>query len=115
MADKAAAGPAPPLLPALQEAINKFSAWAVQHLKAEQGASIITAPLYHYTDGRGLKGILESGRVWFTDYRHLNDPSELTHGVDMARDVARGLSTEADGCAQLFREHFVNRRAILTP
>jgi hypothetical protein len=108
MTDAAAGSPAQPLSPALQEAINKFTAWAEQHLQAEQDASTITAPLYHYTDGRGLKGILESGRVWFTDYRHLNDPSELTHGVDMAHDVARLLSAGADGRVRLFLEHFAD-------
>jgi hypothetical protein len=95
----------------LQEAINKFSAWSQQHLQAEQDASAITMPLYHYTDGGGLKGLLASGRLWFTDYRHLNDPSELTHGIDMARDVARGLgnaATGADAPKGLFLEHFTD-------
>jgi hypothetical protein len=97
------------VLPAvLQEAIDKFSTWAKQHLQAEQDASAISVPLYHYTDGRGLKGILESGRVWFTDYRHLNDPSELTHGIDMAHDVARLLGTGADGRVRLFLENFAD-------
>jgi Protein of unknown function (DUF2971) len=108
MTDAAAGSPEPPLSPALQEAINKFTAWAKQHLQAEQDASTITAPLYHYTDGRGLKGILESGRVWFTDYRHLNDPSELTHGIDMAHDVARLLGTGADGRVRQFLKHFAD-------
>jgi Protein of unknown function (DUF2971) len=107
MADKGKAGsPTEPLPAVLQVAIDKFSAWAVQHLKAEEGKNTITAPLYHYTDGRGLKGIIESGRVWFTDYRHMNDPSELIHGIDMAQDVARLLTTGADGRIGLFLECF---------
>jgi hypothetical protein len=97
-----------PLPPVLQEAIRKFNAWTEQHLKAEQDASTIAEPLYHYTNGHGLKGILESGRVWFTDYRHLNDPSELTHGIDMARDIARRLATGTDGLVRLFLETFVD-------
>src|SRR5687768_10197869 len=35
--------------------------------------------LYHYTDAAGLIGMLESGLVWGTDYRFLNDKSELAH------------------------------------
>src|SRR5208282_4143874 len=81
-----AMNPKPPLPPVLQEAIGRFMAWAEQYLLAEENASTITVPLYHYTNGQGLKGMLESGRVWFTDYRRLNDPSELTHGIDMAHD-----------------------------
>jgi len=35
--------------------------------------------LWHYTTLEGLSGILESQRLWATDYRHLNDSSELEH------------------------------------
>ena len=31
---------------------------------------------YHYTDAQGLLGIIQSGRLWATDIRFLNDPSE---------------------------------------
>ena len=34
--------------------------------------------IYHYTDDRGLQGILKSGKFWLTDIFNLNDPSELT-------------------------------------
>jgi hypothetical protein len=103
-----AAKPEPPLPPVLQNAIDKFRAWVEQHLLTEQNASTITVPLYHYTNAQALKGMLESGRVWFTDYRHLNDPSELTHGIDMAHDVARLLGTGADGRVRCFLEDFAD-------
>lgn len=107
------ASASPPVLPAaLQEAIDQYRAWSGRHLQAEQDASSITAPLYHYTDGHGLKGILQSGQIWFTDYRYLNDPSELTHGADKARDVARQIVNEADGLARLF---FQNLADVFTP
>jgi hypothetical protein len=91
----------------LQQAIETFKDWTSQHLLSEQNSSI-AATLYHYTDVRGLKGILEAGRIWFTDYRHLNDPSELTHGIDMARDVAHQIATGADGRVRLFLEYFLD-------
>jgi hypothetical protein len=99
---------AAPLAPVLQEAIDDFSAWALQRLKSEQDANTIDAPLYHYTNGIGLRKILESGRIWFTDYRHMNDPSELTHGIDMARDQARLLGNGADGRVRMFLEYFLD-------
>jgi hypothetical protein len=34
--------------------------------------------LHHYTSFCGLKGIVESGSVWATHYRHLNDSTEVT-------------------------------------
>lgn len=95
------------LPPELKRAIDRFTAWARKCLHIEDTENKIDFTLYHYTDGQGLRGILESGRLWFTDYRHLNDPSELTHGIETARDVARLLCNGADGRACLFLETFV--------
>jgi hypothetical protein len=61
--------------------------------------------LYHYTDGRGLSGIAESQTIWFTDYRHLNDPSELSYGVDKARDLIRLKETGADADGRAFLQY----------
>jgi len=47
----------------------------------------VTAPLYHYTDARGLEGIISTQQIWLTHYRHLNDPSELEFGMTIARKV----------------------------
>jgi len=97
-----------PLPAELQQAIETYKEWTRQHLLSEQNNSTIATTLYHYTDVRGLKGILESGQVWFTDYRHLNDPSELTHGIDMARDVAHQIAAGADGRVRLFLDYFLD-------
>jgi hypothetical protein len=81
-----------PLPPQLQQAIEAFKGWTSQHLLSEQSSSTIATTLYHYTDMRGLRGIFEARQTWFIDYRHLNDPSELIHGIDMARDVAHHIA-----------------------
>jgi hypothetical protein len=105
MADKGeAASPTEPLPAVLQAGIDKFNQWAEKHLLSEQQKNTIETPLYHYTDGRGLKGIIESQTIWFTDYRHLNDPSELIHGIEMAHDVMRLAASGADGRVRLFLE-----------
>lgn len=46
----------------------------------------IPEKIYHYTDGNGLKGILESGTFWLTDIFCLNDPSEIDFGKKIAAD-----------------------------
>ena len=43
--------------------------------------------VHHYTSLEGALGILESGRVWFTERAHLNDPSEISHGIQIAREL----------------------------
>lgn len=44
--------------------------------------------LWHYTNRRGLLGILESRTIWATDARHLNDSSELAFAVDLFCELA---------------------------
>ena len=72
--------------------MDEYVRWNARHLAAEQAQSTITVPLYQYTGWSGLCGIIESQSVWFTDYRHLNDPSELSHGVEVAHDVLTALA-----------------------
>lgn len=57
----------------------------------QQSIESSTVPefIYHYTDDKGLKGILESGNLWLTDIFGLNDPSELKHGAKTSSDAIR--------------------------
>src|SRR6516225_6304047 len=87
---------------ALSEVIDQFRRWSDDHSDSEQKKHTITEPLYHYTDGRGLKGIIESQAIWFTDYRHLNDPSELSYGIEKARDLMSQKETGADAGGRAF-------------
>lgn len=50
--------------------------------------------LYHYTNFAGLKGILESKRFWFTDFRYLNDPSELNYSMGLIKNQINQFSKE---------------------
>jgi hypothetical protein len=52
-------------------------------------AKEVPETIYHYTDDKGLKGILESGKIWVTDIFDLNDPSELLHGLSHAMDILK--------------------------
>jgi hypothetical protein len=52
--------------------------------------------VHHYTTLKGALGILASGRMWFTERVHLNDPSELAHGIKIAERVLSGLGRKHD-------------------
>ena len=60
---------------------------SVARLQAAEARNTVTAPLYHYTDARGLEGIISAQQIWFTHYQHLNDPSELEFGMSIAKKV----------------------------
>lgn len=54
---------------------------------AEQEKLAVPVTLYHYTDGPGVLGILESGMIRLTDIFGLNDSSEIRHGIQRASAV----------------------------
>ena len=64
--------------------------------------------IYHYTDDRGLEGIIKCGTLWFTDIFDLNDPSELKHGIALAIDVLME-ETKRKEHLKTFAQTFSNR------
>jgi hypothetical protein len=45
--------------------------------------------LFHYTNSSGMRGILESSRLWATNYRFLNDASEIAYGMALFESVVK--------------------------
>lgn len=43
--------------------------------------------IYHYTNGSGLRGILENHCLWGTSLAYVNDARELKHGQEKCYDV----------------------------
>ena len=48
-------------------------------------ADIPAEAVYHYTTFSGLMGIVESGSLWASDIRYMNDSAELNHMVTLTR------------------------------
>ena len=102
----------------LQDGLDNFRS-AAQKLAMSWAARLQEpAPtVYHYTNDAGLKGILESGRVWLTNVFKLNDPSEVYHGFSRAIDtLKRKASTGqpehkkfADGLDAFIRRHGIEK------
>jgi hypothetical protein len=66
--------------------------------------------LYHYTDAKGLCGILSSGKLRATDVLYLNDASELDYVFQLLDEVFDGLAkagrfgeTRADEALNMLR------------
>jgi hypothetical protein len=51
--------------------------------------------VWHYTDSRGLIGIVRDQRVWATSARMLNDSTEIQHGVDLFEGALQALLDES--------------------
>lgn len=59
---------------------------------AESRKHIQAAPpelLFHYTSSGGMRGILESSRLWATNYRFLNDASEVAYGMALFESIVQ--------------------------
>jgi len=50
--------------------------------------------LYHYTDAQGLLGMLKTHRLWATNRRFLNDPTETEYAASLIRSLVNGPHTE---------------------
>ncbi|HEX9947387.1 MAG TPA: DUF2971 domain-containing protein [Allosphingosinicella sp.] len=69
-------------------------------------ASSVPSVLYHYTDAAGLMGMLKGGKVWATDYRFLNDKSEVGHSKAIIREILadRLKGSGSDDLKKLYAE-----------
>jgi len=74
-----------PLPEPLQVAIGEYESWINGELRNVQNLNKITQPTCHYTNSNGLKGIIDNHEIWFTDIRHLNDPSEFKFVFDLLK------------------------------
>jgi len=94
----------------MQDALAKFDTSSESFLNSflatvdEQPAPDV---IYHYTNDVGLRGILKTGRIWLTDIFHLNDPSELRHGVSIAVDILNRKAESGPAESKLFAKHFL--------
>lgn len=84
-----------------RERLGVAEVWSLLN-RAEYLHNVSDVPtVYHYTDAKGLIGILSEGRLWATDIRYLNDSSELRHAEEIQRQVIDEIvSTSPDGSLQ---------------
>ena len=64
------------------------------------------AALYHYTNRKGLEGILSSGTLWVGDIFKMNDTSELKHGISQADEILRKMADVGPPESNLFSGQF---------
>jgi hypothetical protein len=91
-----------PLSPAFTAAVRDYERTSRARLLARDARDAVTAPLYHYTDADGLKGIITAQQVWFTHFAHLNDPTEMQFGMDVAKRVLAEAGTRLGPKIKIF-------------
>lgn len=65
------------------------------------GTESVSDILYHYTTVDGLIGIISKQAFWLSDYRSLNDRSEIEYAIELVKEVAGNLDEQN---ASLLRE-----------
>ena len=92
------------LLDRIAVAEELLKAWSKVSLETLTKAHQVTAPLYHYTTAAGLQGILCDQKFRCTSIFHLNDPSEIEHGMSLVRAMFRELKKDTDDMVQAIAE-----------
>lgn len=80
-----------PLAPVFEAAIKSFDQWSEAHLKVVESRTQVTGPLYHYTNAAGLEDIFKNQEIWFTNYMHLNDPTEIYYGIEITSEILKEI------------------------
>jgi hypothetical protein len=83
-----------------------FQNAAIEALKLETPKTPIER-IYHYTDARGLLGIVETGILRLTDAAFLNDGSEVSYGLELCAAEFEAMLAKAPE-----REKAFGRRII---
>lgn len=71
--------------------------------------------IYHYTSAPAFKLIVESQELWLSDYRFLNDSSEVSHGLSLADQVFAERSSEMTSAARRLFSLMLSRDAENQP
>ena len=50
--------------------------------------------LYHYTDYYGLEKIIQQQRLWFANYKCLNDPTEIKYAQDIIEKISKEYNND---------------------
>jgi hypothetical protein len=45
--------------------------------------------LFHYTSSAAFLSIIDNNTLWFSDFRYMNDLSELSYGIDLVKAAFR--------------------------
>jgi hypothetical protein len=95
----------------MEEMIENFSEFIDEEITKNAGAAsdaILngTDIVYHYTDVNGALGILKSDHLWLTEIAHLNDPSEIKHGIEVACEILRDEAPIDSERVKLFASTF---------
>jgi hypothetical protein len=78
----------------------------MEEFKRPWGNKPAPSTIYHYSNDAGLRGILESGKIWLNDLFQMNDPSELRHGVEHAIELTKAMGRASGPEMQFFADNF---------
>jgi hypothetical protein len=60
--------------------------------------------VYHYTDAKGLAGILRRRHIWATDVRYLNDSAEFGYAIQLMTPALNAIEASVGKHEELFSE-----------
>lgn len=72
--------------------------------------------IYHYTSAAGLEGMLKFGKIWLTDFRFLNDATEMIYGTEQGDSIIRDTAlVSTDPLIRRLAKEILQYRQIASP
>ncbi|MFT5699855.1 MAG: hypothetical protein ACI8ZB_002723 [Desulforhopalus sp.] len=65
--------------------LNRVNILMIHEITSKLYSDVPQERLYHYTNFKGLTGIVESQALWASDIRYMNDSAELKHAADLIK------------------------------
>ncbi len=64
---------------------------AADYYKEKSTYEISQAPVYHYTDISGFRGIIQNQEFWMSNINFMNDKEEFLNGILICREIVNAL------------------------
>jgi hypothetical protein len=86
-------------MPVTKQENAEYGEYVNQHA-VDMGVFDLQGIVWHYTDGNGFLGILQSGTMFATQVSALNDSKETQYGTDLFKEAAETVIAEKSGDLQ---------------
>ena len=93
----------------LEEIATDFAKSVSMRITQANVAEQPTDILFHYTNESALSEIIGTNLFWLTSIYHMDDPNELSFGVNVCRSIFKSLSKSGSQFAKIFCEPFLEK------
>ena len=100
------------LSPVIAKAVTKFHDKSMRRMATVNARDVPKSNLFHYTNEKAFRSIVDSGKFWFTSIYHMDDTEEMTFGFNVARSLLKIRAENGDQVTRLFCEELAGEEDL---